>query len=80
MADGETIADPDWDAKDGHYRVRLETGWIDVLDDALITEPNLAVLPRFGRCGPTIKSQSGQHDLARSVPQAAFALNAVRSA
>ena len=42
MADGETVADPDWEVKDGHYRVRLETGWLDVPDDALITEPNLA--------------------------------------
>ena len=44
MADGETVADPDWDSKDGHYRVRLDGAWIDVPDDALITEPNL-----FGR-------------------------------
>src|ERR1700737_4152664 len=42
MADGETVADPDWESKDGHYRVRLENGWIDVPDDAVITEPNLA--------------------------------------
>jgi hypothetical protein len=44
MADGETVSDPDWDSKDGHYRVRLEGAWIDVPDDAVITEPNL-----FGR-------------------------------
>jgi hypothetical protein len=44
MADGETVSDPDWDSKNGHYRVRLDGGWIDVPDDALITEPNL-----FGR-------------------------------
>jgi hypothetical protein len=42
MADGESVADPDWDSKDGHYRVRLENRWIDVPDDALITEPNRA--------------------------------------
>src|ERR1700732_5002301 len=42
MADGESVADPDWDSKDGHYRVRLENSWIDVPDDALITEPNRA--------------------------------------
>jgi hypothetical protein len=23
MADGEFVADPDWESKDGHYRVRL---------------------------------------------------------
>ena len=44
MADGETVADPDWDSKDGHYRVRLDGAWIDVPDDALVTKPNL-----FGR-------------------------------
>ena len=42
MADGETVADPDWESKDGHYRVRLENNWIDVPDDAVITEPNRA--------------------------------------
>ena len=42
IADGESVADPDWESKDGHYRVRLENNWIDVPDDALITEPNLA--------------------------------------
>jgi len=30
------------DSKDGHYRVRLDNQWIDVPDDALITEPNRA--------------------------------------
>ena len=42
MADGESVADPDWDAKEGHYRVRLGNSWIDVPDDAVITEPNRA--------------------------------------
>ena len=42
MADGESVADPDWDSKDGHYRVRLENSWVDVPDDAVITEPNRA--------------------------------------
>jgi len=41
LTDGETVADPDWESKDGHYRVRLDGKWIDVPDDALITEPNL---------------------------------------
>jgi hypothetical protein len=44
MADGETVSDPDWESKDGHYRVRLEGAWIEVPDDAVITVPNL-----FGR-------------------------------
>jgi hypothetical protein len=42
VADGETVADPDWESKDGHYRVRLENNWVDVPDDAVITEPNRA--------------------------------------
>src|SRR5260370_17140098 len=45
MADGESVADPDWESKDGHYRVRLENSWIDVPDDALITEPTRAARP-----------------------------------
>ena len=42
MADGEIVADPDWESKDGHYRVRLENNWTDVPDDAVITESNRA--------------------------------------
>ena len=40
FADGFAVSDVDWEAKDGHYRVRLENIWIDVPDDAVITEPN----------------------------------------
>lgn len=43
-ADGFTVSDPDWESKDGHYRVRLDGEWIDVPDDAVITVPN-----RYGR-------------------------------
>jgi hypothetical protein len=39
-ADGTALSDVDWDAKDGHYRVRIEGQWIDVPDDAVIKEPN----------------------------------------
>lgn len=39
-ADGSAVADVDWESKDGHYRVRLDGRWIDVPDDAVITEPN----------------------------------------
>jgi hypothetical protein len=42
FADGESVADPDWESKEGHFRVRLENIWIDVPDDAVITEPNRA--------------------------------------
>jgi hypothetical protein len=41
-ADGYAVSDPDWETKGGHYRVRLEGDWIDVPDDAVITEPNRA--------------------------------------
>jgi hypothetical protein len=36
------VSDVDWESLDGHYRVRLENNWIDVPDEALITEPNRA--------------------------------------
>ena len=49
MADGRVIEDADWESRNGHYRVRLGTGddyktmvWVDVPDDAVITEPNRA--------------------------------------
>jgi len=41
-ADGVAVADPDWDSHNGHYRVRLDGEWVDVPDDAVITEPNRA--------------------------------------
>jgi hypothetical protein len=41
-ADGTALSDVDWEAKDGHYRVRIEGQWWDVPDDAVITEPNRA--------------------------------------
>ncbi len=45
FADGFAVADPDWETKGGHYRVRLDGDWIDVPDDAVITEPNRAGRP-----------------------------------
>ena len=42
FADGVVVKDADWDTKDGHYRVLLQGDWIDVPDDAVITEPNRA--------------------------------------
>lgn len=41
-ADGFAVSDPDWETKGGHYRVRLDGQWVDVPDDAVITEPNRA--------------------------------------
>ena len=43
FADGFSVQDVDWDTQDGHYRVRIYGQWLDVPDDAVVTEPN-----RFG--------------------------------
>jgi hypothetical protein len=42
FADGMALADVDWESANGHYRIRLDGQWIDVPDDAVITEPNRA--------------------------------------
>lgn len=58
-ADGTAVSDVDWETHDGHYRVRLDGEWIDVPDDAVITEPNRAgrtmVWPLRGSLGLTIR-------------------------
>lgn len=65
-ADGTAISDADWQVKDGHYRVRVPitsggdvTQWIEVPDDAVITEPNRAgktmVWPLYGYMGVSIR-------------------------
>ena len=58
-ADGYAVADPDWESKSGHFRVRIEGEWHDVPDDALITEPNRVgrtmVWPIKGWGGMTIR-------------------------
>jgi hypothetical protein len=58
-ADGVAISDPDWESKDGHFRVRLDGEWIDVPADAVITEPNRAgrtmVWPLRGALGVSIR-------------------------
>ena len=48
-ADGYVVEDADWESKDGHFRVRVPDApgsknmvWIDVPDDAVVTEPNRA--------------------------------------
>ena len=40
--DATVLEDADWEARDGHYRVRIEGEWVDVPDDAVIKEPNRA--------------------------------------
>src|SRR5215470_2360747 len=43
-ADGSAVSDVDWETAGGHYRVRIDGQWLDVPDEAVITEPN-----RIGR-------------------------------
>jgi hypothetical protein len=70
-ADGSAISDSDWESKNGHYRVRIprlgyviegkeqELVWVDVPDDAVITEPNRVgrtmVWPIYGYMGVSIR-------------------------
>jgi hypothetical protein len=70
-ADGFAISDPDWESKNGHYRVRIEKEWIEVPDDAVITEPNRVgrtmVWPIKGALGISIQLHARQHDLIRAL-------------
>ena len=58
-ADGSAVSDVDWESKNGHYRVRLDGTWIDVPDEAVVTEPNRAgramVWPIKSYMGVTIR-------------------------
>jgi hypothetical protein len=58
-ADGSAVSDVDWESRDGHYRVRVEDEWVDVPDEAVITEPNRVgrtmVWPIHGYGGLTIR-------------------------
>ena len=63
-ADGTAISDADWEGHDGHYRVHIpnntgEIEWVDVPDEAVITEPNrigrTMVWPIHGYLGMTIR-------------------------
>jgi hypothetical protein len=40
-SNNDGIFEPEWESKDGHYRVKLKGEWIDVPDDAVIKGPNL---------------------------------------
>ena len=57
--DGLVVSDVDWETKAGHYRVRFEGEWLDVPDDAVITEPNRVgrtmVWPMWGTVGISIR-------------------------
>jgi hypothetical protein len=58
-ADGTAVSDVDWEAGNGHYRVRIEGDWVNVPDEAVITEPNRVgrtmVWPIRGYGGLTIR-------------------------
>jgi hypothetical protein len=65
-ADGYVVTDADWETKDSHYRVRVPGAagskdmiWVDVPDEAVITEPNKAgrtmVWPLYGYEGVSIR-------------------------
>ena len=58
-ADGSAVSDVDWETAGGHYRVRLDGEWIDVPDEAVITEPNrigrAMVWPIRGYMGTSIR-------------------------
>ncbi len=58
-ADGTAVSDVDWESGNGHYRVRIEGEWVDVPDEAVITEPNRVgrtmVWPIRGYLGLTIR-------------------------
>jgi hypothetical protein len=59
FADGYVVTDPDWESKNGHYRVRIDNEWVDVPDDAVIKEPNRVgrtmVWPTRGSFGISIR-------------------------
>jgi hypothetical protein len=58
-ADGSAVSDVDWESSRGHYRVRLDGEWIDVPDEAVITQPNRVgrtmVWPLRGYLGVSIR-------------------------
>ena len=67
FSDGFVVEDADWEIKDGRYRVKVPEVaaqgagmiWVDVPDDAVITEPNLArktmVWPLYGVIGVSVR-------------------------
>lgn len=58
-ADGSAVSDVDWETRNGHYRVRVDGEWLDVPDEAVITEPNRSgrtiVWPMRGYQGLSIR-------------------------
>ena len=58
-ADGSAVSDVDWETSGNHYRVRIDGEWVDVPEEAVITEPNRVgrtmVWPIRGYLGLTIR-------------------------
>ena len=58
-ADGFAVSAPDWESKNGRYLVRIDNEWVEVPDDAVITEPNRVgrtmVWPIKGSLGISIR-------------------------
>jgi hypothetical protein len=58
-ADGSAVSDVDWETSGDHYRVRIDGEWVDVPEEAVITEPNRVgrtmVWPIRGYYGLTIR-------------------------
>jgi hypothetical protein len=58
-ADGSAVSDVDWETAGGHYRVRIDGAWLEVPDEAVITEPNrigrTMVWPIKGYLGTSIR-------------------------
>jgi hypothetical protein len=42
QSDGHVVDDPDWESREGHYRVKIDGEWIDVPDDRVLKLPNEA--------------------------------------
>jgi hypothetical protein len=53
------VLDSDWEVVNSHYRVFLDGQWLDVPDDAVLTQPNLygrtVVWPMKTFAGMTIR-------------------------
>jgi len=63
VTDGIEVVDGDWDTRNGHYRVRLASGWTVVPDEAVTGFCN-AVLECMGRAsvprrGPRLVLRNG---------------------
>lgn len=42
LSDGYRVDDADWESHDGHFRVKIDGEWVDVEEEAVLNQPNLA--------------------------------------